>query len=180
LPTTPIAQEGLAKDDPNPKPESSQTVVIREVVTQQQSESNFKETNGLSIQQSIWNDAYDHLDQDKETSGIVKAYVNILVTVLAGRNASDLSASGADDVSVKLKDPAERQKFMKSIVKQGLAKASTASKIVKNAGNVADAILSVKEVVDLAIGNIPQAALPWAGVCIGIQVSYWFEYYSVN
>lgn len=36
-------------------------------------------------------------------------------------------------------------------------------------GSFSSFVMKFKDVVDLAVG-IPQAALPWAGVCIGLQV----------
>ncbi|KAL6806188.1 WD40 repeat-like protein [Trichoderma sp. SZMC 28012] len=63
-----------------------------------------------------------------------------------------------------------RQIFMKTLVEEGLAKISTPSKITKGVGDVAQFIISAKGLIDAAIQNIPQAALPWAGICIGLQI----------
>ena len=60
---------------------------------------------------------------------------------------------------------------MRKLVEQGRARIATAYKITKGVGDVAKFVLSAKAMIDLAIQNIPQAALPWAGVCIGLQVS---------
>lgn len=68
--------------------------------------------------------------------------------------------------------------YMKKLVEEGRAKIFTAAKITKGVGGVAQFILSAKEMIDLAIQNIPQAALPWAGVCIGIQVSIYPSCFS--
>ncbi len=60
---------------------------------------------------------------------------------------------------------------MKQLVKEGQANISTPSKITKGVGDVAQFILSAKGMIDMAIHNILQAALPWAGVCVGLQAS---------
>jgi hypothetical protein len=60
---------------------------------------------------------------------------------------------------------------MRKLVEQGRAKVAKAYKITKVAGDMAKFVLDAKAMIDLAIQNIPQAALPWAGVCIGLQVS---------
>jgi hypothetical protein len=125
----------------------------------------------LSISQRLWNDAYDSLENDNETAELVKAYTKTLTMVLKAEKASDTSASRASDVSTELKDPIQRQMHMKKLVKDGQAKVFTASNITKAVGDVAKFILSAKGLVDSAIQNIPQAALPWAGVCVGLQVS---------
>jgi hypothetical protein len=80
----------------------------------------------------------------------------------------------AVNVAAKLKDPSRRQFHMQKLVKEGQAKVAKASKITKAVGDFVETILKVKPMVDLAIQGIPQAApaaLPWAGVCIGLQVS---------
>jgi hypothetical protein len=97
--------------------------------------------------------------------------VETLTTVLKAEKAPDNSVSVASDVSTELKDPTKRQMHMKKLVEEGQAKVSTASKITMGVGNVAQFILSAKGMIDLAIQNIPEAALPWAGVCVGLQVS---------
>jgi hypothetical protein len=121
-----------------------------------------QQTQAISTSQRLWNDAYDSLENDSETAELVRAYVKTLTTILTAEKAPDTS---------KLKDPIQRQIYMKKLVEDGQAKVSAASKITNAVGDVAQFILSAKGMIDLAIQNIPQAALPWAGVCIGLQVS---------
>lgn len=60
---------------------------------------------------------------------------------------------------------------MRKLVQDGQVKvAAAAAKITKGLGDVAHFVLSTKGMINLAIQNIPQAALPWAGVCVGLQV----------
>jgi hypothetical protein len=143
-----------------------------------------------NLSQKLWNEAYDFLEEDKDTAQLVEAYRNTLAEVLVNENpkdlkakkATDTSAAGASDVSAdrenlkayisdELKDRTKRQRYMEMLVENGKTKVSTASKITKGVGDFAQSILSAKGIIDLAIGNIPQAALPWAGVCVGLQVS---------
>ena len=82
----------------------------------------------------------------------------------------DRTGGPAVDVSATLKDPSQRQAHMRKLVEEGQAKISTLSKITQGVGDAVQFVLSAKAMIDLAIQNIPQAALPWAGVCIGLQV----------
>jgi hypothetical protein len=123
----------------------------------------------ISTSQRLWNAAYDSLTEDDDTSELVRSYVNILTKVLKAEKASDPCAP--NDVLAELKDPNKRQMYMVHLVEEGRKKIATTSKIVKGVGDVAKFILSAKGMIDAAIQNAPQAALPWAGVCVGLQVS---------
>lgn len=79
-------------------------------------------------------------------------------------------ASRAGDISAELRDPAKRQKYIEDLVKKGQSKVATVLKITKGVDDVTQFVLSAKGMVDAAIQNIPQAALPKTGVCIGLQV----------
>jgi hypothetical protein len=125
---------------------------------------------GLTISQRLWNAAYDNLKNNEDTAKLVGSYVKILTAALKAETASDASASEVDDVSAKLKDPFERERYMKDLVEKGRKKLATTSKVTDGVGNVVGFIDKAKGMIDEAIGNTPQAALPWAGVCIGLQV----------
>jgi hypothetical protein len=116
----------------------------------------------LSVSQTLWNAAYDSLEEDADTTELVRSYVKTLMEL-----------SGVDpgtDVSAELIDTTQRQMHMRELVEKGQAKISTSSRATEAVGDVAQFILTVKPIIDAAIQNIPQAALPWAGVCVGLQV----------
>ncbi|KAK0760127.1 LOW QUALITY PROTEIN: hypothetical protein N5P37_007207 [Trichoderma harzianum] len=117
-----------------------------------------------SKSQDLWNAAYESLAEDKDTVKLVRAYATILATVLK-------TTLSEDEVLTHLNDRTKRQDFMRKLVEEGQARlsVSTTSNVLNGVGAVAEFIDSVKGLVDAAVGNIPQAALPWAGVCIGLQ-----------
>jgi hypothetical protein len=129
----------------------------------------------LSVSQRLWNTAYDSLEADKDTMKLTQSYANTLVRVLKAERAADMSTS-EDDILAELKDPINRQEYMRKLVDKGREKIATSTKVLSTVGDVAQFILSAKGMVDAAIQNIPQAALPWAGVCVGLQVSSRFCY----
>ena len=104
------------------------------------------------------------IKREMHIAELVKSY-------MTHKKAPDTSASGVIDISDELKDPIKGRMNMEELVEEGLKKVSMAMKIAKGVGVVPELIISAKEVIDPAIGNIPQAALPWAGICIGLQVS---------
>ncbi|RYO82755.1 hypothetical protein DL764_009559 [Monosporascus ibericus] len=123
-------------------------------------------TTVLSASERLWNTAYDSLEV--EDAELVGSYVKTLEKVIGGE-----TRESTDDVSAKLKDPTSRQKHMRELVQKGQEKISKASSITTGVGEVADFILSAKEMVDLVLRGVPQAApaaLPWAGVCLGLQI----------
>jgi hypothetical protein len=96
--------------------------------------------------------------------------VDILEQVLGGET-SELSSA---DLATKLKNPTTRQMHMQELVQKGQEKISKASRITTGIGEVADFVLSAKSMIDLVLQSVPQtalAALPWAGVCLGLQVN---------
>jgi hypothetical protein len=117
----------------------------------------------LSVSQTLWDAAYDSLEEDADTAELVKSYVKTLMI------ASDIDSN--TDLSAELEDPIQRQIHMRELVEKRQAKIYTPSKITKGVGDVAQFILSAKPIIDAAIQNIPQATLPWAGVCVGLQAS---------
>lgn len=129
-----------------------------------------QQTPELSISQRLWNAAYDSLEGDKDTAELAKSYAKTLAKILQTERALSVSAS-EDDILADPKDPIKRQEYMKRLVDQGQEKVAMVSKILSTVGSVAQFITSAMGMIDGAMQNMPQAALPWAGVCMGLQVS---------
>lgn len=138
-----------------PRPLSSSTAAAEP--TEQQHTS-------LSKSQDLWIAAFEDLAQRKDTARLVRAYIKTLTTVLTTR-LSDA------EVLASLDDRAKLQSLMRELVEDGQAKLSKRSNTANAVSAVTQFVVSVKGIVDAAVQRIPQAALPWAGVSIGLQVS---------
>jgi hypothetical protein len=115
----------------------------------------------------------------------LKAKISVKLKDSNAQNGTHTSATGNGDVPTwresleaeiidELKDRNNRQVHMEILVKSGMDKFDRASKITKAVGDFSRAILSLQPIVGSVIQNVPHAApaaLPWAGVCFGLQVS---------
>lgn len=131
--------------------------------------SSSDDDQGLSKSQQLWNDAYDGLEDSGATSGTVQSYAQTLTIAIAGEDGEKPGPEMAT-LTADLKDPAKRQAHMRDLVQKGREKFADDSKLAQTVGDVAGFVLQARGVIDVAIKNVPQAALPWAGVCVGLQV----------
>ncbi|EFZ01753.2 NACHT and WD40 domain protein [Metarhizium robertsii ARSEF 23] len=155
-------------------------------------------TQSFNLSQNLWNQAFDQLAKDEESlvEAYLKILAKLLLdntledatakeskeylTQLLGRHEVSkrgdssvprLSQAAVKNLKAELGDHTQRQKFMSMLVEDGKAKALKSQKIAETLGNVAGTLLSVKPIVD-AVLQIPQtapAALPWAGICVGLN-----------
>jgi hypothetical protein len=126
----------------------------------------------LNISEKLWNDAYE-LIQTEETE-LAKFYVATLrASFEEGGKSKEISAAEAVEISAKLNDRTERKEYLNKMLIKGQEKVKKTSQFSKILGGVAEGILKLQPVMNI-VTSIPQAAvvaLPWAGVCIGLQVS---------
>lgn len=59
---------------------------------------------------------------------------------------------------------------MEQLVQAGLKKTEGEDKVKQAVGEVLQGVLTVKDIVSLAVQTVPQAALAWTGVCLVVQV----------
>ena len=82
----------------------------------------------------------------------------------------DVNEAVSDDMMRDMNDPIRRQAILKDVIKAGQAKIDRVQKATNVVGKVVEFVNRFKGVIDVAVKTNPQAALPWAGVCIGLQV----------
>jgi hypothetical protein len=125
------------------------------------------------ISQNVWDRAYDELADADDTKDLVEAYAKVIPETLKPEDAEKSTENGNEKAVAEMRNPNRRRELMQGAVEAGMKKISNAksTKALDAAGKVSGFILKLKEPIDLAISTNPQAALPWAGVCIGLQVS---------
>ncbi|KAI9372223.1 hypothetical protein BJX61DRAFT_508192, partial [Aspergillus egyptiacus] len=123
------------------------------------------------ISQKVWNRAYDELAEDEATKALVEDYM--MAVQKANRPDEDgddaVSTSEVEETMARMGDHAERDRILRETVRSGREKIYKSTKLTNAVGGVSEFVLRFKGVIDLAVGTNPQAALPWAGVCIGLQ-----------
>jgi hypothetical protein len=127
----------------------------------------------LNISEKLWNEAYDLIQKDEKE--LAEFYVATLRASFEeeGGKAKEISAAEAVEISAKLNDRTTRRGCLNELLIKGQEKVKKTSQFSKILGDVAGGILMLQPVMDI-VTSVPQAAvvaLPWAGVCIGLQVS---------
>lgn len=122
--------------------------------------ANSKLIPNLSPSQRLWNAAYEDIRKDEDTQKLEKAYISVLTSVLG-------DDSNTSTNNLAFQDPSKRQQYMKTLAEKSLSRIPKFAKIPQEFVN---SVEGLKESVSLAIGDIHQAAIPWAGVCVVLQV----------
>jgi hypothetical protein len=124
------------------------------------------------ISQRVWDRAFDDLAEAAETKDLVEAYAKVIPEALKPEGAEKSTENGNEEAAAKMRNPDERRELMRASVEAGIKKLSNSksTKLSDAAGTASSIVLGMKDTIDLAVSTNPQAALPWAGVCIGLQV----------
>ena len=126
----------------------------------------------LNISEKLWNEAYELIQKDEKE--LAEFYVATLRASFEeeGGKAKEISVAEAVEISAKLNDRTTRKEYLNELLTKGQEKVKKTSQFSKILGDVAGGILKLQPVMDI-VTSVPQAAvvaLPWAGVCIGLQV----------
>jgi hypothetical protein len=121
-----------------------------------------------SLPERLWDRAYD--DLKGEDSRLLDAYEKILSYNLDA-NSTSSTASKLQPNAIVQNDPDSRRRQMEQLVHTGLDKTAREAKVKGVLGSTIDVVLSARDTISFAIQAMPQAALAWSGVCIGLEVS---------
>ena len=157
--------------DASPIQHPSQEEVLPKTTTNSKSQVTVQ-VAPLSESQELWNVAFNSIEKSPEGKELAQKYLKILDNTLGDDNDDARPVDDSDESGTGLTTVLQRD--MVQLVRTGLKKVEKASKITKTMGAFAEAVLAAKPLADLVIQTVPHAApaaLPWAGVCAGLQVS---------
>jgi hypothetical protein len=121
---------------------------------------------------TLWDEAYKSLKEDKEKAKFVEAYEKILSRVFLKENTLDTtSPSDQNGENAIAQDPPSREKQIRQIIEKGLEKIEKAKDRTEVYEKFFDLVKPFKAVLDTGLQNVPQAALPWAIVSSSLDVS---------
>jgi hypothetical protein len=136
-------------------------------------------TSTGSRPEQLWNKAYDELKKDH--GELLQGYEKILSQELNGVDWNTvLSKSQLVGTMIEEENPVERMSQMTRLIQAGLKKTETEANMKERAGEAIRVVLSAKKMIDSVIEKVPQAALAWTGVCLGLQVSLLMETENID
>ncbi|KAM0513931.1 hypothetical protein ACHAPE_007286 [Trichoderma viride] len=141
---------------PDPGP-SNTAIVLSEIVKA-----------SITPPESIWNEAYDSLKSEEPK--LVEAYEKILSLKLNGDSAVSMDQVSVKNV-IQEENVSARRAQMCQLIDNGLSKTMQEANIKGNIGTAMQVVNATKKLIGDTIKEIPQAALPWAIVCISLEVS---------
>jgi hypothetical protein len=115
----------------------------------------------------IWNEAYDSLKT--EESKLVQAYEKILSLKLNEDSAVSIDQVPEKNV-IQEGNASIRRAQMYHLIDHGLSKIVHETNIKTNIGSTMQVVNTTKKIIGDSIKDIPQAALPWAIVCVSLEV----------
>ncbi|KAH7309923.1 hypothetical protein B0I35DRAFT_359209, partial [Stachybotrys elegans] len=119
-----------------------------------------------SLQERIWNQAYDNLKESELK--VVNAFEEILSAKLDPNKSS--SADHQPIENNIQKDWKSRSRQMQQLVQTELDQMKKRDSITRGLDESLQAVQAVRGIIDGAIRAAPEAAVAWAGVCLGLEI----------
>lgn len=116
----------------------------------------------------IWNEAYDGLKAEEPK--LVQAYEKILSLKLTGDPTVSMDQVSEKNV-IQEENVSIRRAQMYQLIDNGVNKTMQEANIKGNIGIAMQVVNATKKLIGDTIKDIPQAALPWAIVCVSLEVS---------
>ncbi|KAM6506996.1 hypothetical protein FALCPG4_018389 [Fusarium falciforme] len=124
------------------------------------------DTSLPSLQERLWNEAYDGLKASEPK--LVGAYEKILSAKLHGNDPSSVASEPTNNEIASARGTRCRQ--MQQLVQAGLDRTQKQASIKRGIDEGLQAVQEVRRIVDKAVHAAPEAAVAWVGVCLGLEI----------
>lgn len=148
--------------------EAGQAATSTEVTTERTHRASLSPEPTLpTLQTRLWNAAYDSIKEADPK--LIDTYERILSSKLAELDLeADPEDAGGNSIG---QDGEKRSAQMQALAKHGLKQTEKAASVADKTTQALQVITTVKGVVSSALQSVPQAAVAWAGVCLGLEVN---------
>ncbi|KAH7113128.1 NACHT domain-containing protein [Dactylonectria estremocensis] len=119
-----------------------------------------------SLQERLWNQTYDELKASEPK--LVEAYEKILSVRLHRNDPSSVTCESTENEIGRTRETRCRQ--MQQLVQEGLHRTQKEASIKRGIDEGLQAVQAVRGIVDKAVHAAPEAAVAWAGVCLGLEI----------
>jgi hypothetical protein len=120
----------------------------------------------LSLQVRLWNQAHDNLKEIEPK--VVATFERILSAELIPTSRAPPNPHPIENNIEK--DWKIRSHQMQQLVKKGLEQTKKEASMKRGIDESLQAAQAVRGIVDRAVRAAPEAAVAWAGVCLGLEV----------
>ncbi|KAF7524678.1 hypothetical protein G7054_g11335 [Neopestalotiopsis clavispora] len=119
-----------------------------------------------TVQARLWNQAYDALKTSEPK--LVGAYEKGLSAEFGADHLTPVTSdSDQNEISVSHET---RQRQMQKLLQDGLDKTQKQALIKGGINEGLKVVQTVREIAEKAVSAIPEAAVAWVGVCLGLQI----------
>ncbi|KAH7112761.1 hypothetical protein B0J13DRAFT_488823, partial [Dactylonectria estremocensis] len=119
-----------------------------------------------SLQERLWNQAYDELIAREPK--VVEAYETILSAELDRNDSTSVAFEPTKNKIGKTREA--RCVQMQQLVQAGLDRTQKEASIKGGIDKGLQAVQAVRGIVDKAVQAAPEAAIAWVGVCLGLEI----------
>ncbi|KEY71668.1 hypothetical protein S7711_09702, partial [Stachybotrys chartarum IBT 7711] len=119
-----------------------------------------------SLQERLWNDAYDKLKLSEPK--LVEAYEQILSSIIDGDETISTTCEPTENVIGATRETRSLQ--MQQVIRKGLDRTQKQASVKQGIDEGLQVWKTVKGTVDKAVQMTPEAAVAWAGVCLGLEI----------
>ncbi|KAH6652126.1 NACHT domain-containing protein [Truncatella angustata] len=123
-----------------------------------------KHLQSSGIQERLWATSFEELEKTKPE--LVKAFRRVIYTKVNQPNLTPNGPLKHGEEDSRDPTPEELERW----IKDGLLRNERAASVQKGIGVVVQVVGPAKHIMNLVVQAVPQATIPWAGICLGLEI----------